>query len=88
MGGCWLHDTQQGTFRIEQGQLLRQACFIVLYEDEPLGCFASAQLALERLVSGQVHPPSCGLCVPRLPLPRSLDQWIFAPQPGAPSPHA
>ncbi len=79
MAGCWFHDTMQGTFRIEQGRVLQRECFIVLYEDEPLGCSASAQEALERLTTGQVYPPSCGLKIAPLHLPRALSQWTYAP---------
>ena len=81
MSGYWLYDTQQGAFRIELMRFADTQRFVVLYEDEPLGCSDTAEAALNRLIHGETFKPSCGLDIRRLSLPTTLSDWIYASSP-------
>ena len=78
MSGYWLCDTQQGLFRIALMRFADTQRFIILYEDEPLGCCETPEAALNRLIHGETSQPSCGLDIRRLPLPTTLSDWVYA----------
>ncbi|WP_336492438.1 hypothetical protein [Methylobacterium nigriterrae] len=81
MSGYWLCDTQQGAFRIELMRFVDTQRFVVVYEDEPLGCSDTPEAALNRLIHGETYKPSCGLDIRRLPLPTTLSGWVYATSP-------
>lgn len=73
--GCWLHETPQGAFRIEWTRI----GFAVIFEQDLLGCYEKATIALTRLIEGETQKPRCGLDVLHLGLPPSLISWTFCP---------
>ena len=81
MSGYWLCDTQQGAFRIELMRFADTQRFLILYEDEPLGCGDTPEAVLDRLIRGDTYTPSCGLDIRRLPLPTTLSGWVYAASP-------
>ncbi len=81
MSGFWLCDTPQGAFRIEMMCLANTQRFVILFEDEPLGCCDTAEAALTRLVRGETYKPSCGLDIKLLAPPPTLSGWVYAAPP-------
>ncbi|MEH3144160.1 MAG: hypothetical protein PGN34_02150 [Methylobacterium frigidaeris] len=80
MGGYWFCDTLQGEFRIAPTRWAGQDRVMLSYEGQALGCYESAEVALDRLLHGETCMPSCGLDVRRLPVPARLSEWAFAPR--------
>ncbi|ACA16248.1 hypothetical protein M446_1758 [Methylobacterium sp. 4-46] len=78
MSGYWFCETPQGEFRIALTRWAGRDRVVLFYEREPLGCYDSAELALDRLIHGETYTPSCGLDLRHLPLPTTLSDWVFA----------
>jgi hypothetical protein len=83
MNSCWFCDTPQGEFRITLTRWLGRDRAVLYFEQQPLGCFDTAEGALDSLIRGETYKPSCGLDVRRLPVPPSLSDWVYAPRPEA-----
>ena len=79
MGGYWLCDTPQGVLRIQQTRLAKRECYMVLFDHDVLGTCESAEQGVRRLTEEHAYKAACGLDLARLPIPRSLTGWTFAP---------
>jgi hypothetical protein len=79
MGGYWLCDTPQGALRIQRTLLAQKDCYVVLLDHDVLGTCESAEQGLKMLTEEHAYKASCGLDLARLPIPRSLNGWTFAP---------
>lgn len=79
MGGYWLCDTQQGAFRIQRTLLAQKECYVVLFDSDVLGTCESAEEGVKLLTEDRAYKAACGLDLSRLPIPRSLTGWTFAP---------
>lgn len=78
MNGYWLCDTGQGVFHIELRHIAGQQSFVILFENEPLGCCPTADAALDRLIQCKTYKPSCGLDIQRLNVPTVITDWVYA----------
>ncbi|WP_407521966.1 hypothetical protein [Methylobacterium oryzisoli] len=79
MGGYWFCHTMQGEFRIVLTRWAGRDRVVLSYEGEALGCYETAEAALDRLIHGETYKPSCGLDIRHLAVPTSLSDWVFAP---------
>ena len=79
MDGYWLCDTPQGTLRIQRTLLARKDCYVVLFDQDVLGTCESAEQGVRLLTEEHAYKAACGLHLARLPIPRSLNGWTFAP---------
>ncbi|MDB5645836.1 hypothetical protein [Methylobacterium sp.] len=79
MRGDWLCDTPQGVFRITRTRLAQNECYVVLLDDDLLGTCESAEQGLKLLTEERAFKVACGLDIARLPIPRTLTGWTFAP---------
>ena len=73
MNGYWEFKCRKGTFRI----VPRNGRFDACYEDESLGSYHSAEMALDDLVGGHTTWPSNGLDSSTCGLPDELSEWLF-----------
>ena len=79
MVGYWLCDTPQGVLRIQQTLLAKRECYVVLLDHDVLGTCETAEDGVRLLTEERAYKAACGLDLARLPIPRSLTGWTFAP---------